>query len=84
MDTRKWLVETENPHTVQVNHWNTWFSGKVHIYVDDELIYERHLKLFDYSPLEHRFKLDGLPCIIRILYGTWHYEYELWVDGKLQ
>ncbi len=82
MNTRKWLVETETPHTVQVDHWNTW-SGRIHIYVDDELIFERNRKLFD-TGLEHRFKLEGLPCIIRIFYRTWMFEYELWVDGKLQ
>ena len=75
MTTRQWLVETENPHTVQVNHWSAW-SGKVHIYVDDELIYERPSKRWD-TGLEHRFKIDGLPYIVRILYRTWCYEYEL-------
>ena len=82
MITRKWLVETENPHTVQVDHWSTW-SGRIHIYVDDELIHERRSKLFDFG-MEHRFKVDGLPYIIRILHRIAHYEYELWVDGKLQ
>ena len=82
MTTRQWSVETENSHTVQVDHWNTW-SGKVHIYVDDELVYERPRKLFDRG-LEHRFKVDDLPYIVRIFYRTWSFEYELWVDGKLQ
>ena len=82
MVTREWLVETENPHTVRVDHWKMW-SGRVHIYVDDELIFERRRKLYD-TGLEHRFKLDGLPYIIRILYRTFQFEYELWVDGKLQ
>ncbi len=83
MTTRQWLVETENPHTVRVDHWNTW-SGKVHIYVDDELIYERPRKLFDTTGLEHRFKVDDLPYIVRIFYRAWSFEYELWVDGKLK
>ena len=83
MVTREWFVETETPHTVRVDHGGTW-RGKLHIYVDDELIYEKRFKLFEYSTVEHRFKVDGLPYIIRILYRTWHYEYELWVDGKLQ
>ena len=82
MTTRQWSVETENSHTVRVDHWNTW-SGKVHIYVDDELVYERPRKLFD-TGLEHRFKVDNLPYIVRIFYRTWAFEYELWVDGKLQ
>ena len=82
MTTRQWSVETENSHAVRVDHWNTW-SGKVHIYVDDELIYERPSKRWD-TGFEHRFKIDGLPYIVRILYRTWCYEYELWVDGKLQ
>ena len=82
MTTRQWSVETENSHTVRVDHWSTW-SGKVHIYVDDELVYERPSKRWD-TGLEHRFKIDGLPYIVRILYRTWCYEYELWIDGKLQ
>ena len=82
MVAREWLVETENPHTVRVNHWRTW-SGRVHIYVDDELIYERRSKLFD-TGLEHRFKVDGLPYLVRIFVRTFSWEYELWVDGKLQ
>ena len=82
MTTRRWSIETENSHTVQVDHWSTW-SGKVHIYVDDELVYERPRKLFD-TGLEYRFKVDDLPYIVRIFYRTWSFEYELWVDGKLQ
>ncbi len=82
MRTQEWYVKTENPHTVRVEHWRAW-SGKVHIYVYDELIYERPSKFWD-TGLVHRFKIDGLPFIVRILYRIWHYEYELWVDGKLQ
>ena len=82
MVTRKWLVETENPHTIQVNHWRAW-SGKVHIFVDDELIYERRSKWYD-TGLEHRFKVDRLPYLIRIYPMTFIVQYELWVDGKLQ
>ncbi len=82
MVTCKWLVETENPNTVRVNHWRAW-SGKVHIYVDDELIYERRSCLYD-TGLEHRFKVDGLPYLLRTIYRTWYFSYELWIDGKLQ
>ncbi|MDE0089672.1 MAG: hypothetical protein OXU23_28410 [Candidatus Poribacteria bacterium] len=62
MVTREWLVETENSHTVRVDHWRMW-SGRVHIYVGDELIFERRRKLYDIG-LEHRFKVDGLSYII--------------------
>ena len=82
MVTRKWLVETENPNTVRVNHWRAW-SGKFHIYVDDELIYERRSSLYD-KGLEHCFKVDGLPYLLRTIYRTWYFSYELWIDGKLQ
>lgn len=82
MVTREWLVETENPHSVRVDHWSGW-SGRVHIYLDDELIYERRSKLFD-TGLEHRFKVDGLPYLIRIYPMAFYFQYELWVDGKLQ
>lgn len=83
MVTREWLVETENPHTVQVNHWRAW-SGRVHIFVDDELIYERKSKIFWDWGLEHRFKVDGLTYLLRINLMAFNFQYELWVDGKLQ
>jgi len=81
MVTREWLVESENPHTVQVDHWRG--SGRANIYVDDELIYARRSKWYD-TGLEHRFKVDGLPYLIRIYPMAFYFQYELWVEGKLQ
>ncbi len=75
------MVETPKSHTVRVKY--SQFSGTTYIWVDEELIYERQYRLFDIG-LEHRFKLDGLPCIVRIFHRTWDYAYELWIDGKLQ
>ncbi|MCL6646688.1 MAG: hypothetical protein K6U88_17325 [Dehalococcoidia bacterium] len=51
--------------------------------MDGQVIYQRGFKFWD-TGFEHRFELEGLPHIVRALYRTWHYEYELWVDGKLQ
>jgi hypothetical protein len=82
MVVREWHLSKPSPHVVRVEHW--WlFSGKAKILVDGEVVHYRHSKFWDLG-LEHRFELGGLPCLVRVLYRTWHYEYELWVDGKLQ
>jgi len=39
--------------------------------------------LYD-TGFEHRFEINGLPALVRAMFRTWHYEYELWIDGKLQ
>jgi mannose-6-phosphate isomerase-like protein (cupin superfamily) len=82
MLVREWTISRPAPHIVRVEHWRV-FSGKARILVDDEQIYFRRSKFYD-TGFEHRFVLDGFPCIVRALYRTWHYEYELWIDGKLQ
>jgi hypothetical protein len=78
---RQWQVEKPAAHSVMVEHWR--ISGKARISVDGNVIYQRDSKLYD-TGFEHRFKIDGLPCIVRAMYRTWCYEYELWMDGKLQ
>ncbi len=82
MQVREWNLSKPKSHFVRVEH--RWlFSGKASIFVDDQQIYHRSSKFWDVG-FEHRFELDGLPCIVRAMYRTWHCEYELWVDGKLQ
>ena len=82
MVVREWLIEAPAPHKVRVEHW--WvFSGKARVWLDGEMLWERSHKMWDVG-FEYRFKLDGVPCLVRVLYRTWTYEYELWVDGKLQ
>ena len=81
MSVREWSIGTAKPHVVRVQHWR--LSGAARITLDGETIYQRGLKWWD-TGFEHRFELEGLPCIVRALYRTWHYEYELWVNGKLQ
>lgn len=82
MNIREWIVPGTQPHTVRVEHCRL-FSGKARILLDGQEIYHRKFSLYD-TGFEHRFVLDGLPAIVRALFRTWHYEYELWVDGKLK
>ena len=82
MAVKEWNVKLNTPHTVRVEH-SSAITGKVVIVVDGKEIYRRSGKIWD-TGMEHRFQLDGKPCILRILHRTWHYEYELWADQKLQ
>ena len=82
MNIREWKVSGTPAHTVRVEHWRV-FSGRARVLLDGEEIYHRKYSLYD-TGFEHRFELNGLPAIVRSLYRTWHYEYELWIDGKLQ
>jgi hypothetical protein len=79
--SRDWAFTLSAPHSVRVEH--SAMSGKVVISVDGRNIFERESKTWD-TGLEHRFEVEGKPCIIRIVYKTWHYDYELWVEGRLQ
>ena len=79
---REWTISLPKPHGFRVEHWRL-ITGKARILVDGQEIYHRRSKFWD-TGFEHRFELDGLPCIVHALYRTWIYEYELWVDGKLK
>jgi hypothetical protein len=46
-------------------------------------MFRRRWRLWD-TGCEHRFVVDGTRCLLRALYRTWQYEYELWIDGRLQ
>ncbi len=81
MRRRTWSIETPQPHEVAVRHAAYW-TGKVILEVDGREVFRRERKLFDRG-LEHRFEVDGRPCILRIRYLLWVYEYELFVDGRL-
>ncbi len=82
MTIREWTISKPRPHLLCVEH--QWlFSGKARILVDGQPIHDRSPRFWDVG-FEHRFELEGLPCIVRVLYRTWHYEYEFWMDGKLQ
>ena len=82
MKTKEWKATGETTSTVRVEHWRV-LSGKARVLVDGEEIFIRPLSWYD-TGFEHRFELNGKPAIVRALYRTWHYEYELWIDGKLQ
>jgi len=78
---REWETTTPPGHMVRVEH--DFWSGRTIIYLDGEQIFERGRKFWD-TGLEHRFTIDGVPCIIRIMNRLFDYTYELWADGKLQ
>ena len=83
MVTKKWLVETATAQTIKVEHGFVWFGNRIRISIDDELIYERKPKFVDLGD-EHRFKIENQVCIVRIIPRTFDFQYELWIDGKLQ
>ena len=86
IEKREWTVSTPSAHRVAVEHfWN----GGANLLVDGLSVHDHHPKYYcDVADrgFEHRFELDGLPAIVRVLrrgpFG-W-YEYELYLDGKLQ
>lgn len=86
---REWTVSHPQLHRVRVESGG-WSAGYVwRVVVDDEVKHREPMKLAGlmhnvFVGFEHRFELDSLPCIIRVRYRLFGYEYELWVDGKLQ
>ena len=85
IEKRAWTVSTPATHCVTVEHfWN----GAAQLCVDGQELHHHHPRYYCVADrgFEHRFDLDGLPCIVRVLrrgpFG-W-YEYELYLDGKLQ
>lgn len=82
MKTITWDIDTGvAQHQLEMKHAAFW-SGRASLTIDQFVVYERKRKLFD-KGLEHRFTLDGKPCLLRIRYLLGRYEYELFVDGKL-
>lgn len=81
LSIREWEIGVASPHTVRVAH--NLLIGKVVLSLDGREIFRREHRFWD-TGCEHRFAVDGTRCLLRILYRTWHYEYELWVDGRLQ
>lgn len=79
--TREWKLSILESHVVTVRHGLV--SGQVVVLVDGREVFRRESKLWD-TGLEHRFELDGKPCMLRVLVRGTHAEYELWVDGRLQ
>ena len=83
MATKNWLVETTTHQNVKVEHDFVWLGNRIRIWIEEELVYERKPKLWDLGD-EYRFKIEDKPCILRILPRSLDFQYELWVDGKLQ
>jgi hypothetical protein len=64
-----------------MEHGGVWsLSGYRVITVDGQVVV-RDGKFWD-TGSEHRFEVEGIPCILRIRHQVFGYEYELWVDGK--
>jgi len=78
--TKTWIVTLDGEkHVVELEHG--YWSGKRVIKLDGQKVDESR-KWFD-TGTEHRFKINEHQCILRILYRTLHYDYELYVDGHL-
>ena len=76
-----WDFSCGSSHTVSIQHG--FWSGKASIELDGREIFQRGIVLFD-TGFEHRFRIDDIPCIVRVLNRPFAFTYELWVDGKLQ
>ena len=81
MRRTEWDINEPKPHVVSLQHGYWW--SKTTIWVDNQEILRRPGKFWDFG-LEHRFDIDGVPCIVRIILRFYCYTYELWVDGKLK
>ena len=79
--TRAWEIEVASPHTVRAEH--DMINGMTILLLDDQEIC-RHTRMFWNVAFEHRFAVDGTPCLLRMLPNTWNFQCELWVDAKLQ
>ena len=80
MRQRSWTFQDdEGKHTVKVEHG--YWSGKRIITLDGVVIHESR-KFWD-TGSEHRFDAAGRPCVLKIRNSPFHYDYELFVDGRL-
>lgn len=87
MRVREWTIAKPQPHRIAVEFGGLLDKFSARILLDDNEIHReprRWLPDFTGGGFEHRFELDGLPCIVRVLRRFTHFEYELWLDGKLQ
>lgn len=80
MATKVWTFELDGVRqVVEVEHG--WWGGKRIIKLNGKEI-DRERKVFD-TGTEHRFKIDSHECQLRIRTIFDHFEYELFIDGKL-
>ena len=81
MASRVWRIEEPSPHVVRVEHG--YWSGRVKIWLDGELIYQRDFTLVDYG-LDYGFEVDGGEVEVRITcHLLCYYRYHLWLDGEV-
>jgi hypothetical protein len=92
MRSRQWTINKPQPHRIVIEYGGWFADYSLRILVDGIEIYRRPQRyLLDslfgiggFDGIEHRFELGGQPAIVRILHRFTHFEYELYVDGKLQ
>ena len=81
MATKVWTFELEDGrHVVEIHHG--YFGGKRVLKIDGK-IQEQSRRVFD-TGSEHRFVIGGHPCVLRIRTDGLTFQFELFVDGKLQ
>ncbi len=78
---KTWSVSCPGNHTVSLDHG--FWSGRAAIIIDGQEVYRRGFTVFD-TGFEHRFRIDDMPCLIRVLNRPFAFTHELWVDGRLQ
>ncbi len=77
---KTWAIDVDgHRHTIELRH-GVW-SGQRAIVLDGNTI-EESGKLLD-TGSEHRFDVDGHPCILKIRSSGFAFDYEFYVDGKL-
>ena len=80
MGQRTWTFQGDGvAHTVRIVHG--YWSGKRSITLDGAVIHES-TKFWD-TGTEHRFDAGERPCVLKIRNSPFHYDYDLFVDGKL-
>jgi hypothetical protein len=77
---KTWTIEVDGRrHSVELRH-GVW-SGQRAVILDGNTI-EESGQLFD-TGSEHRFEVEGHPCILKIRSSVLSFDYELYLDGKL-
>lgn len=80
MGCKTWTIELDGKrHTIDLVHG--FWSGRRIVRIDGNLIHDSR-KFLD-TGSEHRFDVDGHACILKIRNSPFHYDYELFIDGKM-
>ena len=80
MGCKTWTIELDSKrHTIDLVHG--FWSGRRVIRIDGNIIH-KSWKFLD-TGSEHRFDVAGHAYILKIRNSPFHYDYELFIDGKM-